>query len=62
MIKAALIVAAAILMGVALYLYYSPYQQCVRARPAGLKRDILGADYDDKTTRNAARISCAQAA
>ena len=36
-VKAAIIIAAAIVIGVALWVYFSPYQSCVRAGHA--KRD-----------------------
>jgi hypothetical protein len=50
-IKAAIIVAVAIVAGVTLYIYYSPYQTCVRAQT------VLFEDQYQKPLE-AAQINC----
>jgi hypothetical protein len=55
--KAALIVAAAILIGVAAYIYFSPYQECVRAH---FEQNRDWARSDPNGERNAARMFCAR--
>ncbi len=53
-VKVALIAGLAAIAAVAIYLYFSPYQQCVRAAQAEAKR-MWGAEADP----DAGKQSCA---
>jgi hypothetical protein len=52
-VKVALIAAAAVIAAVSIYIYFSPYQSCVRAAEANMK-----GSYEKPA--NAARIYCAR--
>lgn len=59
-VKIALIIAAAIILSVGLWLYFSPYQQCVRAR-AELNASSLLYDFTPDEAAQMAKSECANA-
>ena len=53
-VKIAIIVAVGLILAVCLYIYFSPFQTCVRATLASSNPDTIGADP------NYAKMMCAK--